>query len=289
MAIYEKYNDEAMKRWYSKFLMPGENIEAAAYGMYANTGSFLSNGAFPGYLALTSNNRIICHNNDITGGNDYYYDLADMIKIKRGFWGNLVIFIVFSNGRKKAKLKFNTPKKLRGNHFCNHEGNVNILESRLSALMESHRIESNPITEVNEMREIFEEIMRLGGILEAHGVDFVKCEAPIAKSEINDWEKTNNITLPAEYKQLILLANGLHYGMTSIYSLNQIRKDKYQFDGYYAIGDYIGDGSLILCNEIGNIFSGDHEFGIKQIDLKDFLNEWIIRTMQDDLKDNDIG
>ena len=32
MAAYEKFDDESMKKWYSRYLMPGENVIVAVAG-----------------------------------------------------------------------------------------------------------------------------------------------------------------------------------------------------------------------------------------------------------------
>lgn len=72
-------------------------------GVYSNAGLFLNSGSFSGYLAITDGDRILCHNRDITGENDFYFYLmnAKKIKLKRSIFGNLSVFIVFSKERKK--------------------------------------------------------------------------------------------------------------------------------------------------------------------------------------------
>ena len=53
MAAYEKLDDESMKKWYSRYLMPGENVIVAVAVVYSNAGLFLNSGSFTGYLAIT--------------------------------------------------------------------------------------------------------------------------------------------------------------------------------------------------------------------------------------------
>lgn len=68
-----------------------------------------------------------------------------------------------------------------------------------------------------------------------------------------DWEKENNILLPDGYRSFLLLANGFRNHGTEIYSLEQITQLGFPEDykGYYVIGSYIGDGSLILVDDKG--------------------------------------
>lgn len=135
MAAYEKLDDESMKKWYSRYLMPGENVIVAAAVVYSNAGLFLNSGSFPGYLAITDGDRILCHNRDIKGENDFYFYLmnAKKIKLKRSIFGNLSIFIVFSNERKKIKLKFKTVKILVPELRQQNEKNINDLETFLKS------------------------------------------------------------------------------------------------------------------------------------------------------------
>ena len=82
MAAYEKLDDESMEKWYSRYLMPGENVIVAVAVVYSNAGLFLNSGSFSGYLAITDGDRILCHNRDIRGENDFYFYLMNAKKIK---------------------------------------------------------------------------------------------------------------------------------------------------------------------------------------------------------------
>lgn len=42
----------------------------------------LNSGSFSGYLAITDGDRILCHNRDIRGENDFYFYLMNAKKIK---------------------------------------------------------------------------------------------------------------------------------------------------------------------------------------------------------------
>lgn len=95
----------------------------------------LNSGSFSGYLAITDGDRILCHNRDIKGENDFYFYLmnAKKIKLKRSIFGNLSVFIVFSKERKKIKLKFKTVKILVPELRQQNEKNINDLETFLKS------------------------------------------------------------------------------------------------------------------------------------------------------------
>ena len=61
-----------------------------------------------------------------------------------------------------------------------------------------------------------------------------------------------------------------------------------QFPGYYIMGSYMGDGSLILLDKSGDFYYGDHAFGISKVDFSKFLEDDILQYMKEDLMDNDI-
>ncbi len=141
----------------------------------------------------------------------------------------------------------------------------------------------------NPMKDKFEEIIRIGDILDSNGISFVEQGEGTDRASIQEWENLNQITLPEDYKNFLLLADGLSYGMTEIYPLKIVQKCELWDDGYYAIGSFIGDGSLILCDVNGGVYYADHVTGIEKTTFKDFIDEWIIRCMDDDLEDNGIS
>ena len=58
---------------------------------------------------------------------------AKKINLKRSIFGNLSVFIVFSNERKKIKLKFKTAKILVPELRQQNEKNINDLETFLKS------------------------------------------------------------------------------------------------------------------------------------------------------------
>lgn len=337
MAIYEVYNDENIIKWRKSVVEYDEGCYVVLYGVYSTVGAFLSNGAYPGYMAVTKKNRVICHFNNIYGSNDFYFTFDDIqhIKIERGLLDNLIVVFTYLDGKKKRKLKFNTPKNMKPELFAQHKFWVKDLEEILKKIMADKSndmagLESEQKKEVNAgskenkkkevtkesvkelsstldgsdiesmktsdevskeffkdncMRELYDEIMNLGDIAEENGINIVKSKMPVDENSIVKWQNENGITLPEEYKALLLLSNGIKYGMTSICPIEQVKKDRGQFDGYYVIGDFIGDGSLLLMDDDGKIYEGDHELGIKETEFKQFIESWIIDALKDDLKE----
>ncbi len=137
------------------------------------------------------------------------------------------------------------------------------------------------------MQAIFNEIIRLGDILDENGIDFVRKKAATNEENIKNIENQLGIILPVDYKKFLLYANGLSYGSSEVHPLEKVCK--YEFENqYYIIGAFIGDGTLVVSDSEGNVYYYDHEFGVEATTFADFLNEWFIRLQKDDLKDNGI-
>ena len=137
------------------------------------------------------------------------------------------------------------------------------------------------------MQAVFNEIIRLGDILDENGIDFVRKKAATDEENIKNIENQLCITLPEDYKKFLLYANGLSYGSSEVHPVEEVCK--YEFDNkYYIIGAFIGDGSLVVSDNEGNVYYYDHEFGVEETTFTDFLDKWIIRLQKDDLKDNGV-
>lgn len=137
------------------------------------------------------------------------------------------------------------------------------------------------------MQNIFNEIIRLGNILDENGIDFVKKKPATDEDNIKNIETRLGIALPADYKEFLLCANGLSYGSSEVHPVDDVCKFEFD-DKYYIIGAFIGDGSLVVSDSEGNVYYYDHEFGVEATTFAHFLNEWFIRLQKDDLKDNGI-
>lgn len=140
------------------------------------------------------------------------------------------------------------------------------------------------------IKEIFDDIMLLADILEENGIDAFKIPKGIESEKITAWETQYGIRLPQGYKDFIVLANGFNYSCSQILPLEGVKliECPEEFKGYYMIGSYIGDGSLILTDKNGDFYYGDHAFGVKKADFLKFLVDDILYYMKDSLKENEI-
>lgn len=143
---------------------------------------------------------------------------------------------------------------------------------------------------MHSVKDIVEDIEVLAEMIEDNGIDTVKFYNGIDNSQIEEWEKNNDSKLPQGYKELLVLHNGFRYRFTQILPLEaiQMADETDQFPGYYIMGSYIGDGSLILADKCGVFYYGDHAFGIDEVDFEKFLEKDILRYMKEDLMDNDV-
>lgn len=143
---------------------------------------------------------------------------------------------------------------------------------------------------MHTVKEIFNDIVTLANILEENDIDTFKFPKECKLEAIAEWEKENNIQLPQGYKEFISLTNGFRYGGTQILPLEKIEmvNEPEEIKGYYMLGSYIGDGSLLLSDKLGRFYCDDHAFGIKETDFSLFLEEDILYYMKDSFKENDI-
>lgn len=143
---------------------------------------------------------------------------------------------------------------------------------------------------MHSVKEIFEDMRVLADILEEYAIDTFKFPEGIEIKKIEEWEQRNNMKLPQGYKDFIVLANGFRYGTTKILPLEKVEMVAIPdgFKGYYMIGSYIGDGSLVLSDEKGDFYYGDHAFGIKKVEFSKFLQDDILAYMKDEFKENDL-
>ncbi len=227
----------------------------------------------------------------------YHMQMMELqnVAVKKAFGG---INISFYGNTQFGKLhmqmyipnhQFGTDLKEQKNHsklFAEH-----LLSKNTAVELKEDKAETKK-TNKNPMQNIFEEIIRLSGILEENGINFVKCKTGTTEVRLNDAENELLLCLPEDYKNILLLSNGLTYGGTEIYPIEQVRKtrlpDNPEVNKYYIIGAYIGDGSHIVTDNKGDVYYLDHVRGIEETTFIEFINTWLIDIMKDDLADNDI-
>lgn len=227
----------------------------------------------------------------------YHMQMMELqnVAVKKAFGG---INVSFYGNTQFGKLhmqmyipnhQFGTDLKEQKNHsklFAEH-----LLSKNTAVELKEDKAETKK-TNKNPMQNIFEEIIRLSGILEENGINFVKCKTGTTEVRLNDAENELLLCLPEDYKNILLLSNGLTYGGTEIYPIEQVRKtrlpDNPEVNKYYIIGAYIGDGSHIVTDNKGGVYYLDHVRGIEETTFIEFINTWLIDIMKDDLADNDI-
>lgn len=135
----------------------------------------------------------------------------------------------------------------------------------------------------NPMQDRFNKMCDYCNKLEAADYDTYKIYfPPKTKEEIQTWENENQITLPEGYKDWLLLSNGLYdVGGTNLYSLEEICMCPFpEYEGYYIIGSYIGDGSDVVTDKNGVFYELDYVYGLKQITFESFIDEWVIELLE---------
>lgn len=145
----------------------------------------------------------------------------------------------------------------------------------------------------DEIKSRFEYMQLLADILEENDIDNFKFPKPTTYNAIKSKEHELEIQLPEEYKSYIMLSNGFRDEGSEIYPINRVEQFNvpggWVFNGYYAIGEYIGDGSLILCDSEGKVYYGDHAYNeVEETTFGEFIDEQIIRNMIDSCRDNNV-
>lgn len=249
------------------------------------------------FVTTTTNDRLLVAIFDLYGKFYTYYEmkLCNMrnLMVKKAFggiklsfdgktqlgWTSMEMYIPkhdFGSDLKEQKIHL---QRLIGNlqaEYPNKQGNTS--ETEINA-------QSN-----NPMKSKFDIIYLLAEALEENGIDTFKFPKGIKIEKVNEWELANDATLPKSYKDFLMLVNGFKSESSIVYSLEQVTMLTVpdEFVGYYAIGEYIGDGSLLLTDGKGNFYYGDHVNGIEPSTFEDFIDNWIINCMKDSFIDNGI-
>lgn len=193
-------------------------------------------------------------------------------------------------------LSKNTAVELIENKEEYETPSVEIAEKTADYKQDSEKISAdkaeNKKYKENPMQDMYDEIIRLSDILEENGINFVKCKEGTKEERLKDAENELLLYLPEDYRNILLLSNGLTYGGTEIYPIERVRKielpDNPEMNKYYIIGAYIGDGSHIVTDNKGAVYYLDHVNGIEETTFTEFINTWLMDIMKDDLMDNGI-
>lgn len=249
------------------------------------------------FVTTTTNDRLLVAIFDLYGKFYTYYEmnLCDMknLLVKKAFGG-----IKLSFGAKTqlgwTSMEMYIPKHDFGSDLKEQKIHLQRLIGNLQAEYPNKQRNTSE-TEINAqsnnpMKSRFDIICLLADALEENGIDTFKFPKGIKIEKVNEWESANDATLPKSYKNFLMLVNGFNSGSSVVYPLEQATKLTVpdEFMGYYAIGEYIGDGSLLLTDGKGNFYYGDHVNGIEPATFEDFVDNWIINCMKDSFIDNGI-
>ncbi|MDE6727834.1 MAG: SMI1/KNR4 family protein [Oscillospiraceae bacterium] len=112
-----------------------------------------------------------------------------------------------------------------------------------------------------------------------------KLYPPANAEDIAKWEADNSARLPEGFKSWLLLSNG--FEMSSAADLLPLENIcAYPFEdhrGLYIVGHYIGDGSMLVSDKDGRFFELDHAFGLKEMTFEQFLDDWIMCCLKDNM------
>lgn len=146
---------------------------------------------------------------------------------------------------------------------------------------------------MNELYEMFSESIKsnnitAGSIYEIYRLysetEDEKTFPPQTTKQIENWERIYNVVLPKEYREFLLLSDGLVSNIFGgeLFALDDIVRCPYEETeeysdkqrDYFIIGNYIGDGSMLLCDMEGNFYELDQCCGAVESNLLDFLKHW---------------
>lgn len=135
------------------------------------------------------------------------------------------------------------------------------------------------------LNEKFEQIREYCDKIEEADYNSYKLFAPVSREAVEKWEADNGVKLPEGFTSFLMLSNGFRMGSAAeLYPLERIEPCTLsEYEGYYFIGEFIGDGSMLACDKAGKIFELDHVYGLEETTFEEFLDDWIIHILEDDL------
>lgn len=255
------------------------------------------------FVATTSKKQILIAVFDIYGKfyECYVMDMAGIrnLSVKKIFGGMAISFYGQTQfGRLKMEMniprrQFGTDLKLQKQHLEKLIQNLNgamQMEQEPQPVHDSIQLEQNIKEETfeesfdvnNPLIDIFKQICIYRDRIEALEIDWYELFKPAGREKIDKWEEEHQASLPEDYKNFLLLSNGFDMKTTEIYPIEQVTALSIpDYEGYYALGTYIGDGSLLLTDGKGKFYKGDHAFGIEESTFENFLEMWVLDKLKD--------
>lgn len=256
------------------------------------------------FVATTSKNQILIAVFDIYGKfyECYVMDMAGIrnLSVKKIFGGMVISFYGQTQfGRLKMEMnipkrQFGTDLKLQKQHLEKLIQNLNgamQLQQEPQPVHDSIQSEQNIKEETfeesfdvnNPLIDIFKQICIYRDRIEELEIDWYELFKPASREKLDKWEEEHQASLPEGYKNFLLLSNGFDMKTTAeIYPIEQVTVLSIpDYEGYYAIGAYIGDGSMLLTDGKGKFYKGDYAFGIEESIFENFLETWVLDNLKD--------
>lgn len=144
------------------------------------------------------------------------------------------------------------------------------------------------MSHTNPLYELFQQIKEYCDTIEEMNIEIDKLFSPTTQEAIDAWEIQNGAKLPEGYKNWLLLSNGFDMNQSVVlHGIEEITKLEIPgYEGFYSIGSYIGDGSMLLTDTEGNFYLDDEAFGKEESTFEGFLEKWVIRHLVDEIRDN---
>lgn len=135
----------------------------------------------------------------------------------------------------------------------------------------------------NSMQEMYDKMCDYCKQLTDANYDTYKTNfSPKTLEEIQAWEEENQVTLPKGYKDWLMLSNGTdEIQGTHLLALEQICRCPFpEYEDYYILGSYIGDGSNVVTDKKGVFYELDHVDGLTEVAFETFVDRWILETLE---------
>lgn len=109
------------------------------------------------------------------------------------------------------------------------------------------------------MCEIMDKIDKIQELCrELEGVDRSFFSEPIKEEDINKWEEDNDVIIPKQYKEWLMFSGKCDI-LGTVASFYMPRKSETIPEGFYVIGDLMGDGEKLCISDDGHrIVSFNH-------------------------------
>lgn len=276
-----------------------------------------------GFVATTNKNRLLVAEFDLMGKYHtcYVVDLTDIkeLKIQKVFGA---VNIRFSGVTQLGAVSFDLDiqKRLFGTdlknqkehleHLIEHLNRRDAVQSEPKLMSEEAKPETEEVKRAiekpepipdkseqdeikrkmqiengNPLGELFTRIRACCDKIEELEIDCHKIFPPLDETDISEWENSHCVVLPEGYKNWLMLSNGLDVGTIAILNpLETVTEYSVKgYEGYFCVGSYIGDGSMLMIDGRRKFYRDDHVWGIKEEAFDHFMEDWVLEHLEDEI------